>query len=90
MLLRTDEPDRLGSEIGRDADPAMRRQGNGAPGNGSKEREGGSQGSGEGKASDAVTALPGAPYATRNGTVRGQVGTAVKAIEQVKGWTKGG
>ena len=89
MLLRADEPDRLGSEIGRDADPAMRRPGNGAVGIGGKEGESGSQGSGQGKPSDAVAAPPAVPYSTRNGTVRGAVERVVKVIERAKGWTKG-
>ena len=89
MLLRADEPDRLGSEIGRDADPAMRRPGNGAVGIGGKEGESGSQRSGQGKPSDAVAAPPAVPYSTRNGTVRGAVERVVKVIERAKGWTKG-
>lgn len=89
MLLRADESDRLGSEIGRDADPAMRRQRDGAVGSGSQAGASGSQGSSQGKASDAVAALPGVPYSTRNGTVRGMVETVAKAIGHAKEWTKG-
>lgn len=89
MLLRADEPDRLGSEVRRDADSAMRRPGNGTAGTGSEEREGGGQSSRQSGPSKAVASQSAAPYATRNGTLRGAVEGAVKMIERAKGWTKG-
>ena len=89
MLLRTDESDRLGSEIGRDADPAMRRPGNGAAGPRREKREGGGQSSGQSGPSNAVAPSSPVPYATRNGTLRGVVKEVVKVIESAKGWTKG-
>ena len=89
MFLRADEPDRLGSEIGRDADPAMRRPGNGATGPRSEKREGGGQSSSPNGSSDALTSLNNAPYATRNGTLRGVVKEVAKVIERAKEWTKG-
>ncbi len=89
MLLRADEPDRLGSEVRRDADPAMRRPGNGAAGTGSEEREGSGQSSRQSGPSIAVASRPATPYATRNGTLRGAFQGTVKIIERAKGWTKG-
>ena len=89
MLLRADESDRLGSEVRRDADPAMRRPGNGAAGTGSEEREGGGEGSRQSGPFEAVAPRSAAPYATRNGTLRGAVEKAVKIIERAKEWTKG-
>ena len=93
MLLRADESDRLGSEIGRDADPAMRRPGNGAVGVGGEKRKGGGQSSSQSNSqsgpSGTVAPLPAVPYATRNGTLRGVVKGVEKVIERAKGWTEG-
>jgi hypothetical protein len=89
MLLRSDEPDRLGSEIGHDTNPAMRRPGNGAVGAGGERREGGSQSSGQGAPLAAVASLPAVPYATRNGTLRGAIKGVLKVIERAKRWTNG-
>ena len=89
MLLRADESNRLGSEIGRDADLAMRRPGNGAAGPRSEKREGSGQSSSQSAPSNAVAPPSPVPYATRNGTLRGVVKEVVKVIESAKGWTKG-
>lgn len=89
VLLRANEPDRLGSEVGGDADSAMRRQGNGAAGPRREEREGGSQSSGKGQTPEPVSSPSTVPYATRGGTLRGAVKTVVKIIGRAKGWTEG-
>ena len=88
MLLRTDEPDRLGSEIGRDADPAMRRPGNGAVGTGSEKREGGRQSSGQSEPPKVVDPLARSSLRHPQRHAAGTGKNAAKIIERAKGWTK--
>ena len=88
MLLRSHEPDRLGSEVGGGTDPAMRRQGDSAGGIGGQAGEGTRQRGGEGQAQGGVSPASPAPYATRNGTLRGASKTPGKSAERAKGWTK--
>ena len=88
MLLRSHEPDRLGSEVGGGTDPAMRRQGGGAGGIGGQAGEGTRQRGGEGQAQDGVSPASPAPYATRNGTLRGASKTPDERVERAKGWTR--
>ena len=89
VLLRTHEPDRLGSQERRDPDPAMRRPGSGAGRTGHQESEGGSPGRGQGRQAGDVKTPPLPAYVTRGGTVRGAIATASKFVERAKGWTRG-
>ena len=89
VLLRTHEPDRLGSEVAVDARTSVRRSGSGADGTRGEDRPG--SGEGNRKSSEvAVTTKPAAePYATRNGTLRAVVHTVKRTLEKAKGWTRG-
>ncbi len=89
MLLRPHEPDRLGSQERRDPDPSVRRPGDRAAGTRHEAGPGGSEGRGKGERPQGVTHEENVPYATRGGTLKGVVRTAIKLVEQAKEWTRG-
>lgn len=88
VLLRTHEPDRLGSQSRSLSDPTMRRSGTGVAGVGSQTGKSGSQSGSKSRAVTAADADPPSAYATRNGTLRGVARTASRLIERAKGWTR--